>query len=373
MLKKVKEKILPLITPFRLNHALKKSGDSACKQTLDLTIYGASPSFSLTPERAKELLYEGEILIAKGALNDFFESGLVDEALGFDYRQIQSIHKKLPSQEIQRVIQSQRGSLKTLELQTQLIGRFARSLGLKSLFLELEPNIRIQPPYKYVKNSRRKIEDAIGTGQITPHSAHKDSWYFHPKNTFNIWSSLTPVSYLNGLSILRGSHDYYPETEGFSLVDFRAARAAEHTELQLEAGDAVIFLAELVHGSIINQSDITRGTISMRFCESEPRLHADHQYRYVKYDVARRRVKSTRLELATFSHKNLETTLDECAQAEKIELTEEEIILSSEDGKKVFPRRCPHQGVDMAGGFYCKEREGWICPAHRLCINSRLP
>ena len=57
------------------------------------------------------------------------------------------------------------------------------SFGLDNIFIELEPNIRLHPPYDFSRRYTNQIESKIGIGQMTTHSVHKDSWYFHPKNT----------------------------------------------------------------------------------------------------------------------------------------------------------------------------------------------
>ena len=92
-----------------------------------------------------------------------------------------------------------------------------------NIFIELRPNIRLHPPYDFSRRYTNQIESKIGTGQMTTHSVHKDSWYFHPKNTLNVWVALTKTSDLSGLSVLENSQDYYPKFTDFILDDYKKA------------------------------------------------------------------------------------------------------------------------------------------------------
>lgn len=369
-MKKLFNLIKKNIIPYRLNNRLK---DLSLNKSAPLRFRNIKDNDEVkSSQEALRLLRSGQVLVVRNLLNKHLSSNLVNEVLGFDIEEIEQIHKTKDLAEIKSIIQNRRSSIPTLELQTRIISNFSSSLGLDEIFVELEPNLRLQPPYKTIRKSVKKVEKDIGTGQVSPHSVHKDSWYYHPKNTFNIWVSLTNCDFRNSLSILPKSQDYYPPTNGFNLVNYKDAHADKHLELDLKPGDAVIFLAELMHGSILNQSDITRGTLSMRFCETEPILHADRQYHYVRFDSKNNKFKPNRLKKEKFSHKELETAQALNSNDKKIDIDEKNIQISLNGENIIFPRYCPHQGVDMAGGFYCEKRQGWICPAHRYCVKNNL-
>ncbi|MDA7755391.1 phytanoyl-CoA dioxygenase family protein [Pseudomonadales bacterium] len=370
IIESVVNRIKKLAIPYRLNMNLK--GSKSTESSL-LKFHSFKQDDEIeSPSEALKLLRSGQVLVVKGALNKCSNSDLVNRALGFDIQEIEQLHQNKNLTEIQEIIQAQRGSISTLELQTRIIAHFSSSLGLERIFVELEPNLRLQPPFKQILKSVKEVESRIGTGQVSPHSVHKDSWYYHPKNTFNIWVSLTNCDFRNSLSILPESQDYYPPTNGFDVVDFRDALAEKHLELELEPGDAVIFLAELMHGSILNQSDITRGTLSMRFCQTEPVLHTDRHYHYVRFNSNKNKFRPSRLKKENFSPKLLEASQPVSPEGENIKINKKNIEISTHNGKITVPRYCPHQGVDMAGGFYCEKRDGWICPAHRYCVKGQV-
>ena len=291
---------------------------------------------------------------------------------------IEEVFQTLWEDILEDVLQ-QRAASKTLALQSYYIALVSSKLGLDKIYCELEPNIRLHLPYAIARKYEKDIEKRVGTGQLTAHSVHKDSWYYHPRNTLNLWIALTNVNRKSGMSILEHSHDYYPELEGQDLKDFDDAHSHLHHELNLQPGDGVIFLAELMHGSILNQNDYTRGTISMRFSTEKPNSQSDVQYWYQRFEKQTdnnwKLMRGNLPQTDTFNPWQEKVTSFSGAQDVKaIKPVEVNGKLIVEEGNKTysFPKKCPHRGVDLASGHFCSEEKALVCPAHRLFVKGKL-
>jgi hypothetical protein len=180
---------------------------------------------------------------------------------------------------------------------------------------------------------------------------------------------------LSGLTILPNSQEHYPDYDDGKILDSEEAIASEHVELDIKAGDAVIFLAELMHGSIINQTDLTRVAISMRMSFEQPSSHVGRRY---WYEGVQQRGRKWRLETKfkdkqDFDPKSCSTTMesDNIFGGSNVEIEERSIRVEDESGAvHSFPRYCPHAGADLATGFYCKEDHTLVCPLHRLRVKA---
>ncbi|MBU2870947.1 phytanoyl-CoA dioxygenase family protein [Colwellia sp. E2M01] len=241
-------------------------------------------------------------------------------------------------------------------------------------YVELQPNFRLHLPYKIVKNHEQFIESRMGRGKLNPHGQHKDSWRYHPKNTINVWLALTPANKNNGLSILPNSAEYHPK---FDVDKQEIAAGVKTYPVQqyisdMAAGDALLFKAELLHGSIINTSEKTRATLSMRCTTTKPNFHKKVVYNYIK-------ISSKKFDNLSFDKLKpigkFEPASTDCtfALAEEkktsikpIEYDENYIKIDIKGEIYSFPRWCSHAGTDLLNGEL-DDNGHLLCPSHRLC------
>lgn len=326
----------------------------------------------LNAEEALTAIQEGKVVVVKNLLQELSVVERIEGVINCSLDEVVNLHKSKSAKQLKDLIVNKRGSEEILEVQNYIIRNFAHSLGLSHVCVELEPNLRLQPPYNEVAASEKDIEREIGSGQMTPHSVHKDSWYFHPKNTFNIWVALSKATSWSGLSVLEDSQDRYPVTNGQQLNNFADALAEKHLELDLEPGDGVIFLAELIHGSIINQTEEMRATLSMRFSLEKPNNHIDKNYWYQGMDLTTgelKDIKSIKLSSIEFEPKKLEKIYEDSKIDQNVvDWDDETITVNDQDSLLVFPRYCPHKGVDLISGYYDVKNKKLVCPSHRLKV-----
>jgi hypothetical protein len=322
-------------------------------------------------------LYNGKAFVIRDLVGKTRTKGILSEILGIEFSSLHEIHKTKKTEDILEDVIKQRAAAKTLALQSYYISLVSNQLGLNKIYCELEPNIRLHLPYSLARKYEKNIEARVGTGQLTAHSVHKDSWYFHPRNTLNLWIALTSVNRKSGMSILENSHDYYPDLNGQDLSNFDDAHSHLHHELNLKPGDGVIFLAELMHGSILNQTDYTRGTVSMRFSTQKPDAQSGVQYWYQRFeqqaDQNWKLMRGNLPQLETFNPWQEKATTFSSKKAVKPVKPVEfdgKLIVKEGDNTYTFPKRCPHRGVDLAAGHFCTEEKALICPAHRLFVRG---
>lgn len=326
--------------------------------------------------QALSLLLNGNALVVRNYLQDSKCLPHLEKILDVKFDEIPKLHHDRSPMDIMSEILTSRADVATLSLQSFIISEFSESLGLDHIYCELEPNIRLHPPYNIVKKYEKEIEATVGSGQLTAHSVHKDSWYHHPKNTMNIWIACTDVNAYSGMSILEHSQDYYPPVDDQELVDYKDALSHQHHDLELRAGDAVIFLSELVHSSILNQSETTRGTISMRFTLETPKHQKHKQYWYKDF---RKNAKndwqlkgSDVLDDNSFNLNSVITNdleaVEPDVQTTRIGST---IEVQYEEKTYTFPLKCPHRGVELSGGHFCTKDRTMVCPAHRMHVQPR--
>ena len=175
------------------------------------------------------------------------------------------------------------------------------------------------------------------------------------------------------------AQNYYPEMKDQALVNYEDALSEKHFDLDLEPGDLVVFLAELMHGSIINQTNDTRYTLSMRLSTTMPNSHIDKLYWYDDLRINKDKANLKRVTIGEGSFNPASIHSDKYnganIQDSKYKLIQENSHIRVEDvtngqcmGK--FSKKCPHQGVNLMGGHYCAERNGLVCPAHRMLVKD---
>ncbi|MSZ16188.1 MAG: hypothetical protein F2618_00830, partial [Actinobacteria bacterium] len=226
----------------------------------------------------------GHILLAKDFLNntgltkDF--ASVMSGAYGIPYEDLNRIHELLTIDQILDVTEKLKMDERILGLECSIFyGLFGYS---PELYAELMPNLRPHVPYKTVRGKEQEIEARVGRGKMNAHGPHKDSWRFHPSNTINVWLALSDVTPLNGMMLVPHSTDYLPKFADNEIVPGCDTYPERQYLTQMNTGDALLFRAELMHGSILNQTENTRFAFSMRCTVEEPDFHRDFMYNYVR-------------------------------------------------------------------------------------------
>jgi ectoine hydroxylase-related dioxygenase (phytanoyl-CoA dioxygenase family) len=355
-------------------------------QLIDLSSYSIRYFSILQQQEVPEsqvmaLVESGDIikvnnLIGQLQLQQHFNA-ITKQYFDLDFEQLSEIHQQ---QSIEQVIDNSlnaKDSLAALVLQSSIMHRLLQPHSQTS-YLELQPNLRLHLPYSQVKAKEAYIEARMGRGKINPHGQHKDSWRYHPKNTLNVWVAMTAANAKNGLAILPKSASYYPKysaSEREMEPGMKTYPSLQYVT-DLTPGDALIFHAELLHGSVINMTRQTRVALSMRCTIKEPEFHQHTQPNYIK--VAEGRFDN--LSWAKLRRKggfvpessdHLYAPLEKHNSSIKpVEIDDDKIILAVNGELKSFPRRCPHAGTDMLNGEL-NDQGQLICPSHRMCLSGK--
>ena len=317
----------------------------------------------------------GHILLAKDFLNntgltkDF--ASVMSGAYGIPYEDLNRIHELLTIDQILDVTENLKMDERILGLECSIFyGLFGYS---PELYAELMPNLRPHVPYKTVRGKEQEIEARVGRGKMNAHGPHKDSWRFHPSNTINVWLALSDVTPLNGMMLVPHSTDYLPKFSNNEIVPGCDTYPERQYLTQMNTGDALLFRAELMHGSILNQTENTRFAFSMRCTVEEPDFHRDFMYNYVR--IAPTFSNLTRLKVAarsSFEPASRDESFADFGPQERPlrEISREEngvLIVNTPEGEKTFCARCPHQGVPLRDGRL--ENGRIVCSQHQLRVD----
>lgn len=341
-----------------------------------LEFYSTKQQRKLAKDEAVECAQAGDVIIIKDTLKALGLEEAVDQFFTEQYetplKDLACIHEEKSVAEILRTTNKIKRHPFLLRLESTLIQHVLS--GQSEIYLELMPNLRPHIPFQLAATHEEEIEKVIGRGKMNPHGPHKDSWRFHPKNTLNVWLALTEVTSENGMVVLPDSLDYYPRFLRNEIVPGCATYPDRHYITELELGDALLFSAELVHGSILNQTESTRFAFSMRCSTELPNFHKDFMYNYVQVkpnfsNLTRQKIFGS----ADFSPESVQTESPSLGpQADNlsiIEKTADYLIIATEQGPRKFPRRCPHKGLDLVNASL---RDGkLICPQHQMKVCSR--
>ena len=323
---------------------------------------------------------QGDIIVVRSMINDLHLEQKIDEFcrenFGVSYADLASIHETKSLEDILQSAYTARSHLDCLSIQSSVMARILKP-HTSNYYLELQPNLRLHLPYKAVKAKEQQIEAKIGRGKLNPHGQHKDSWRYHPKNTINVWIALTEANENNGLALLPDSLSYNPK---FSEEEQEIAHGVKTYPSQqwvgaLNKGDALIFRAELLHGSIINMSNVTRFAFSMRCTDQKPEFHRDHQYNYIGIENGKFKslIFDKLFNSFNFSPQSADTHFapaDEKETALKPETYDEKhITVKVKNEIMRFPRKCPHAGRDLLFGELDDDGR-LLCPSHRMRIRG---
>ena len=355
--------------------ANKRIVSKASKPSFTGVIYDVISGETVPQADVLKKLDAGHILLAKDFLNN---TGLTKDfalvmsgAYGIPYEDLNRIHELLTIDQILDVTEKLKMDERILGLECSIFyGLFGYS---PELYAELMPNLRPHVPYKTVRGKEQEIEARVGRGKMNAHGPHKDSWRFHPSNTINVWLALSDVTPLNGMMLVPHSTDYLPKFADNEIVPGCDTYPERQYLTQMNTGDALLFRAELMHGSILNQTENTRFAFSMRCTVEEPDFHRDFMYNYVRITPTFSNL--TRLKVAarsSFEPASRDESFADFGPQERPlrEISREEngeLIVNTPEGEKTFCARCPHQGVPLRDGRL--ENGRIVCSQHQLRVD----
>lgn len=257
--------------------------------------------------------------------------------------QLENIHHIISPEEAMDILIRIRKDTELINLQTEIMMSISDQFGLP-MYIEQEPNFRFHFPIEKITRSQKQIEKKIGTGQLTSHKAHKDSYFYHPRETYNLWFSITRSTPENGMFVKLFSRDLYPYTHK-NRGDFRDLSWLNvYTDLQPFEG--LLFPAENIHGSILNTSNTTRIAFSMRFSLVKPVPQKGRSYKYISYKVNDKDPSQNR-----FDPYELGQTLSGSILRTKYRSNRQ---------------LCKHQGADFGFSSLINENDLVRCPRHCL-------
>lgn len=380
---------------------------------------------SSTAERAGlvERVLKGEVFLARGELQNFgLMDMLVDASLagiarasGSDVADrvrkagFQRIHEIVSAPdilEITEAIYEEMTAVTPIFLQQYAAKAFP---GAGSLYFEQTANVRFHIPYDLTADHRTKFQGFRGEGKVAAHGPHRDSWLNCPDNAINVWIAVGPVRPGNGLTIFQDDNwrDLSHNSSG-DIAD--TEKLHKPVTFSLQAGDAIIFHSDLLHGSELNRTDETRFVISFRITFGKPHFPRSHSHEYIHAAwnsgflkpfarwPAKAQVSYARSTLKRVKYANMpllrRLVLNRAARQRAPDrpvnsaiARSRESILSlpaaevpigsvkpiseamcvarlSETECVLFSRRCPHRGADLSNGWI--ENREIFCPWHNL-------
>ena len=356
------------------------------KQLIDLSdkplVYHSVLADSEVPEsEVLERIEQGDIIVVRDLINQLGLQGQFDKLIrdffAIDYAELGQIHDMKTIEQVVDDALAVRHSVPTLILQTSIMQRLLAP-HRRATFLELMPNLRLHLPYGKVKKHEQYIESRMGRGKINPHGQHKDSWRYHPRNTINVWVSLSEAKDDNGLALLPKSADYQPRFDAKlqEIANGVKTYPSQQWVTDMQPGDAILFQAELVHGSIINMSKQTRVALSMRCAPQRPVFHKRVTYNYIKLEDGKfDNLSWGKLTSEGDFEPQSRDSVFEPSEAKATAITpesydEQEIRLKVDGEIKSFPRYCPHAGADLLNGELSGQGK-LLCPSHRMCLSGK--
>jgi len=372
------------------------------------------PESVLTGQSLAAEFDAGSVIIVRQALQQFELEARLNKLLSHAAEQCfepptceqlqqqgwRQLHQLVSTADMARFYQQVSGD--TREFAVNLMAMLAHHvLGQRQgFFAETEPNFRTIAPFDATYVAQKQLESAekqIGRGKITVHGPHQDSWFYHPLNTLNVWLAVEPVQIGNGLSLYPHAWKTQPKfDDDRRILDDQTLGPA--LNFALEPGDLIIFSAEHVHGSELNQTQDTRCILSMRMTLTEPEYHDKYwyDYRHIRFMdntanftasapdprwlKARKRGRLPKLPrangvMATPPSLNIcQLTLEQqgfastdLAEGQIVAVNTQQIATRINHHVYLVSRRCPHEGADLALG-YIRDQQ-LVCPWHNLCFN----
>ncbi len=321
---------------------------------------------------------------------------------------IEKIHEVLPAKSLSKFYEETEKVIPELALNIMARFNFFTLARRTPFYVETGPNIRMMYPYDVMSRelvSLRHLAKTIGRGKVTLHGPHQDSWFFHAFNTVNLWCAIGHVSEFNGLT-------FYPTMWGKQLACNEKQEIDPHYHLgrgitfNLEPGDVLLFMADQIHASTINQTDKTRLIISMRMTFEKPDYYKNfcyYDFRRVKFFSHNHRMKAkvqrfphprfflarskgfkrgiippaTEIPLSKNQYLKTRSGNDpsiivfrstDLVHNETRPLSDSICVARYDDRVMAFNRFCPHEGADLATGII--KDSTILCPWHGLRFDS---
>lgn len=292
-----------------------------------------------------------------------------------------------------------------LALRQQLVNRMPaltvalfRQLGLRDGFnVHSASLVRMMTPYPVMRAEQQRLKQHMG--KLSLHGPHHDHYQNVPWNALNTWIAVGPVRRENGMFM-------YTELWGRNLPQGEEVvrddqYLGQPLSVTLAPGDALLFHSNHLHGSRLNTTGETRVVLTNRICPGQP-VYPDPARPHVYYSAAHWPQVLPLPEIfapdwvpggadavpdigrlapiATGKDSRLPPTesvnplprVFASVEAAAAALPENGVgavgatlcVVKQGGALRLFGRRCPHEGADMAGGFV--EDGRLLCPFHGL-------
>ena len=321
------------------------------------------------------MIDKGHIILAKSFLNNVgLEEEiktLISKSYQISYEDLDRIHELLTLDQILETSEKLQLSDKILKIECSIF--FALFGSSRELYGEMMPNLRPQIPHSFFRKKEKEIESRIGRGKMSPHGPHKDSWRYHPYNTINVWAALSDATPLNGMMIIPHTVDYSPKFANNEIIYGCDTYPEKQYITQMKSGDVLLFRSELLHGSVLNQTNKTRFAFSMRCTLEKPNFHRNFMYNYVRIlptfsNLTINKIFSKNLFEPKSCDTHFETFGPQQRPLREISRVENgKLIVQTSEGLKEFCLRCPHKGAPLIDGHL--ENGKIVCPQHQLRID----
>lgn len=346
-------------------------------------------------EAAKEKLYTWAGIVGEkdlGLDQEFWIDELIVVRINYPY----AVARKAKKQDSDQVKNSKplNSYLTDLADPATLAKKTAKKIGITLLNMagDSESVPTTFNPYKYHHNLPKVAHS---------HGPHVDTWYGHSFDGLNLWWGIEGVTEENGMIL-------YPDLAGIELKpDPEHMYLAPGIELTkpykvvLEDGELFVFNSEILHGTQVNISDLTRIAISTRINPEKPRFFPEAHWNverwYSSKDIAQGNFKvqnfsakgnagePRKIKTKPFVQRHVVVKLQEklhdglpivvspsgtLADGQKmlIELADAKVIIvRNSNDIFAFGALCPHLGINLIDGFH--EGNQIFCPGHGLEFN----
>jgi nitrite reductase/ring-hydroxylating ferredoxin subunit len=254
----------------------------------------------------------------------------------------------------------------------------------------------------------RSVHDAFAYHGDIPaparsHGPHMDTWYGHSYDGINLWLSIDGVNVDNTVILYPDMFGRPLEFDPVTMYIARGQEICKPLKVEIGAGDLLVFNPEMLHGTQVNISDVTRVALTTRINPGQPRFgvrasaYMEHWYR--SEDVERREFSRPRrfphdkyrgeqsvrardrypgnrtMRLAVEGEMAAGRPIPVCsAQALArdlkiaVDIGKHKLIVWRAAGElRAFGRLCPHLGIDLADGYH-DERDIY-CPGHGIAYS----
>ncbi len=125
------------------------------------------------------------------------------------------------------------------------------------------------------------------------HGAHIDTWYGHSYDGVNLWWSIDGVKADNTVILYPGMFGYKFPFDPANMYLAEGVPVTEPHRIVTEPGQLLVFNPEMLHGTHVNISDVTRIVITTRLNPGQPRFDLSaawsFEHWYSSDDLERRR------------------------------------------------------------------------------------